>query len=551
LSELEKIKAGVDSITSIRRLIDDEMRGEEQLCRRPLGNLTPEVTQRFKSDKKKSSQYMASSAPRVFISYSHDSAEHKERVLGFAQRLRKDGIDAQLDQYVGGRPPGGWPRWMLDKLDWADFVLLICTETYYRRFRGHEQSEMGKGVDWEGQLITLEIYNAKSRTTKFLPIIFAHRDKEFIPEPLSDQFYCLDSEDRYQELYSLLTGQAGVPLPELGSAKEVSRKDIEPMTFGGQAERSSSTDRRDKSSGRLLPTLTSGMRLTPQANQDAPSDEDASNQGRRKEIALYALISLISFLCGVALLGLMIWKAELLSRFGLAGNLYYLVLLPMGLAAAGFLFGVLRSYARYSGKQLGGMLELGGPIVAFLLVLILGFVLVKPATTFPFTVFVQGKGGTSDIVLKNSGYVVLDLGGDRRTEAIGEKGQAYFPAIPPSFRGQEVPIGVESGAFELSDSKQKCRLDGSSIYLSVQRKAGHLSGWVKDEKGNPVPGATINVAGLSEVTDSSGHFEFAIPGDQMQGELDLEALAPGYVPVNFNNVVPDANPLTIQLERTR
>ena len=78
---------------------------------------------------------------------------------------------------------------MLDKLDWADFVLLICTETYYRRFRGHEQSDMGRGVDWEGQLITLEIYNAKSRTTKFVPIIFGSQDKEFIPEPLSDQFY--------------------------------------------------------------------------------------------------------------------------------------------------------------------------------------------------------------------------------------------------------------------------------------------------------------------------------------------------------------------------
>jgi tetratricopeptide (TPR) repeat protein len=245
LSERKQIKAGADSITSIVRLIDDEMRGEEQLRQRALGNLTPEVTHPFKSDKKKRSQYMAPSAPRVFISYSHDSAEHKECALRFAQRLRKDRIDAQLDQYVGGRPAGGWPRWMLDKLDWADFVLLICTETYHRRFRGHEQSDMGKGVDWEGQLITLEIYNAKSRTTKFVPIIFAPRDKEFIPEPLSDQFYCLDSKDRYQELYSLLTGQAGVPLPELGPAKEVPRKDIEPMTFGGLAEKSPSTGSRD------------------------------------------------------------------------------------------------------------------------------------------------------------------------------------------------------------------------------------------------------------------------------------------------------------------
>ena len=229
----------------------------------------------------------------------------------------------------------------------------------------------------------------------------------------------------------------------------------------------------------------------------------------------------------------MIWKADLLARLGLTGNLFYIVLLPMGLAAAGFLFGVIRSYTRYGGKQLGGMLELGGPIVAFLLVVILGFVLVIPVTTFPLTVYVHGQGEPQDLVLRNSGDVLLDLGGDRRRQPIGADGQAYFPAIPQTFRGQEVPIGVESAAFELSDPKQKRRLDESSVYLSVQRKAGHLSGRVQDDNGSPITGATIHVAGLSEVTDSAGHFEFVIPGDRLQPELDLEAVASDYSSARF------------------
>jgi SEFIR domain len=533
------------SIMSTVRLIDDQITA---LRERPMGGLSPELTHPLKSDKRRG-RNMAPSPPRVFISYSHDSAEHKELVLRFAQRLRKDGVDAQIDQFVGGRPTEGWPRWMLDKLDWAEFIILICTETYYRRFRGHEVPGRGRGVDWEGQLITLEIYNAKSHAAKFVPVIFGSKDREFIPEPLSDHVCCLDSEESYQELYGLLTGQAGVPLPELGPAKQILRKDVEPLTFGGQGDKSSSIGRRHELSDRLPPTPTSGMRLTPHANQDAPSKDGGSNEDRRKEIALYALISLISFLCGVVLLILMIWKAELLSRLGLAGNLYYLVLLPMGLAAAGFLFGVLRSYARFSGKQLGGMLELGGPIVAFLLVLILGFVLVKPATTFPFTVYVHGERGAHDLVLKDSGYVYLDLGGYRQKEPIGENGQAIFLGIPPTFRGQEVPIGVEAGAFELSDPKQKCRLDGSSIYLSVQRKAGHLSGRVQDEKDNAIPGAIIHVAGLSATTDSEGHFEFVIPGDRLQTELDLTASAAGYATKHYN-AFPNANELVVQLNRT-
>jgi len=49
--------------------------------------------------------------PKVFISYSHDSAEHQERVLSLADRLRQDGIDAMVDQYAP-TPPDGWPLWM-------------------------------------------------------------------------------------------------------------------------------------------------------------------------------------------------------------------------------------------------------------------------------------------------------------------------------------------------------------------------------------------------------------------------------------------------------
>jgi hypothetical protein len=113
---------------------------------------------------------------------------------------------------------------MLDQVDGANFVLLVCTETYYRRFRGQGPPDVGKGVDWEGQLITLEICRAKSRTAKFLPVIFRSEDKDFIPEPLSDQFYLLDSEDRYGELYAVLTGQAGVPVPELGQPIRMSKK---------------------------------------------------------------------------------------------------------------------------------------------------------------------------------------------------------------------------------------------------------------------------------------------------------------------------------------
>jgi hypothetical protein len=113
------------------------------------------------------------STKTVFISYSHDSEEHREKVLSLSERLRDDGLHTVLDRYVKGTPMQGWPRWMLDQLDAADFVLVVCTETYYRRFRGHEVPSKGKGVDWEGALITQEIYDAKSKTLKFVPVFLS------------------------------------------------------------------------------------------------------------------------------------------------------------------------------------------------------------------------------------------------------------------------------------------------------------------------------------------------------------------------------------------
>jgi hypothetical protein len=109
--------------------------------------------------------------------------------------LRTDGLDARLDEYVNGSPMQGWPRWMLDQLDAADYVLVVCTETYYRRFRGHEAPGKGKGVNWEGALITQEIYESRSATLRFVPVFLSAFVEMWIPEPLrSVTFYELTSE---------------------------------------------------------------------------------------------------------------------------------------------------------------------------------------------------------------------------------------------------------------------------------------------------------------------------------------------------------------------
>src|SRR4051812_28816970 len=85
---------------------------------------------------------MPTEAPRVFISYSHDSPAHRDKVLAFADRLRADGIDASLDQYVPF-PEEGWPAWCEARIREANFVLMVCTETYLRRVERNEAPGVG------------------------------------------------------------------------------------------------------------------------------------------------------------------------------------------------------------------------------------------------------------------------------------------------------------------------------------------------------------------------------------------------------------------------
>ena len=171
---------------------------------------------------------------RVFISYSHDSPELRNKVHQLSERLRNDGIHSNCDHYVNGTPDQGWPRWMMDEIGFADYVLIVCTETYYRRFRGHDDS--GKGADFEGAIITSEIYETQSNTNKFVPVFLSNPNTTWIPEILrSRTHYDLTrGEDEYRRLYDFLLGQAGAEPGSVGKLKRKPRQTADPLTFDEQ-----------------------------------------------------------------------------------------------------------------------------------------------------------------------------------------------------------------------------------------------------------------------------------------------------------------------------
>lgn len=155
---------------------------------------------------------------KVFISYSHDSPKHKERVSKLSNLLRSEGIDCNIDQYEIS-PPEGWPRWMIKQIEEADYVLVVCTDKYEKRFKGEDEVGKGLGGKWEGAIITQELYYSEANN-KFIPIVFSLADSKYIPSILkSATYYNLSTEEVYNELYARLTGQKLVSKPAIGELR--------------------------------------------------------------------------------------------------------------------------------------------------------------------------------------------------------------------------------------------------------------------------------------------------------------------------------------------
>lgn len=158
-------------------------------------------------------------SPRVFISYTHDSEAHKDRVYELSDRLRAEGVDCHLDQYEDS-PPEGWARWMHNQIQDSDYVLVVCTAIYKRRFEGRGAVGKGAGAQWEGAIITQHLYESEGRNSKFIPVIFSFDEVNHIPLELRQgTWYILNSEEGYNDLYYRLTDQRRRVKRELGQLR--------------------------------------------------------------------------------------------------------------------------------------------------------------------------------------------------------------------------------------------------------------------------------------------------------------------------------------------
>ena len=150
----------------------------------------------------------------VFISYSHDSDEHKNWVLQLATRLRSNGVDILLDSW-NTRLGSDLASFMERGLSKSQRVICICSDNYVKK-----ANEGKGGAGYEKQIITAELLKDQN-TEWIIPLIVNNTSKNKVPIFLGGRKYisfedALLFENKYEELLRDLLDEPVFPIPPLG-----------------------------------------------------------------------------------------------------------------------------------------------------------------------------------------------------------------------------------------------------------------------------------------------------------------------------------------------
>jgi hypothetical protein len=233
----------------------------------------------------------------------------------------------------------------------------------------------------------------------------------------------------------------------------------------------------------------------------------------------YAMIAVAGLIIAAGFTLFYIYQVPKLVANGAQGQIFYLLLIPWALSCAAFLFGAMKSYATFTYKHLGGVLELGGPVVLFCLVLVGGFKLVPPSAE-SFDVTVRAHSADQHDPMITLGKITLDLDNDRRTAPLGVNGEADFKGIPAKFKGSTLRVLPQVEGYE--EQWQEQQLKGNVLDLALARAAPAVTILKGIISPPPAAGKTVRVFVDGQKGETSaddlGRFELSVngkPGDRV------------------------------------
>lgn len=266
-------------------------------------------------------------------------------------------------------------------------------------------------------------------------------------------------------------------------------------------------------------------------------------------------ISGILFLLCFFASGVLIFFGKELDRLGIIGNIYYIILIPLGFSSAAFLAGAMRSYASFKSNEIltYGKLNLSGPIVIFVLVVGGGFIIpeLNKKEKFDLKMHVVNSDNTPGTF--NSGSVILYMGKYTRQENI-HNSEVIFPDIPEEYNNKKGTVALVLDNYQLAHPEEISILknEDSVFNIKVARTRQSLStnvrGSIVNEKNEPVKNAFINFSsGLATCyTDQNGDFALTVPFPEGQ-KLPLKVLVNGTMVFNQEQTISSNVPINLSL----
>ena len=165
--------------------------------------------------------------PKAFISYSHDSPQHKQWVLELGTKLVQNGVDVVLDRW-DLTPGDNFTQFMEVGVRDRDWVLVICTDNYVKKANNREG-----GVGYEAQIVTAQLVENLG-IDKFIPIIRHASGQEKMPTFLGGRVYIDFTDDsqfneKFDDLLHKLYEVPVVEKPPLGEKPSFAKQE-EPLS---------------------------------------------------------------------------------------------------------------------------------------------------------------------------------------------------------------------------------------------------------------------------------------------------------------------------------
>ncbi len=228
-------------------------------------------------------------------------------------------------------------------------------------------------------------------------------------------------------------------------------------------------------------------------------------------------------------------------------QIYFFLLVILGLVCAAFLSGAMKSQAKYSGRVYGGTLELGGPIVVLVILVFLGYKFMPKKDMFPLKFTVFGAVSKNEVVSSGLLKIFLSKPDSQRIE----NGFSSFTDIDTKYQGKKIDIlATAQGYYPLSQNIE-VPFENMPVELFMQRRPDSVvvSGVVINKNGQPVKNALVVFENgmAKETSDDLGNFKTMLPIKEGK-EINIRVYDAQKLKYNNAQIVSGTAGLTLQLQ---